>query len=287
MTYLVATRGLPGSGKTTWAREEASKHSQVVLVSKDDLRATLHNGVWSKSNEKQVQAIRDAIVHDALTRGRSVVVHDTNLAERHMIHLAGIAKQHDAEFIVQDFTEVPVEECIKRDAARSSSVGEKVIRKMWHQFLAPKVEPYPVDPALPSAVLCDLDGTLALIGDRSPYDNTGLCINDGLNEPVALLLGAMYRDAYDIVLMSGREDCVREATEEWLDNIGIRHRALHMRATGDKRKDSIVKRELFDQHVAGKHNVTFVIDDRPQVVRMWREMGLFVFDAYQTPEVDF
>lgn len=287
MIYLTATRGLPGSGKSTWARDQQHLNPKLVLVSKDELRATLHNGVWSNGNEKQVEAIRDAIVHDALTRGRSVIVHDTNFAERHLRHFEGIAKQFGAHFHVQDFTDVPVEECIKRDAARPTSVGAKVIRQMWRQFLAPKVDPYPVDPALLWAVLCDLDGTLALIGDRSPYDNTGLCINDGLNEPVALLLGAMYRDAYDIVLMSGREDCVREATEEWLDKSGIHYDALHMRATGDKRKDSIIKRELFDQHIAGNYNVSFVIDDRPQVVRMWREMGLFVLDAYQTPEIDF
>jgi hypothetical protein len=85
--------------------------------------------------------------------------------------------------------------------------------------------------------------------------------------------------------MSGREDLVRGATEAWLDRHGLPWEALYMRAAGDHRKDSVVKRELFDAHVAGRYNVAFVIDDRPQVVRMWREeLGLFVFDVNQTGE---
>lgn len=286
MTYLCATYGLPGSGKTTWAREQRRLDPRLVLISKDELRAMLY-GEWSKSNEKQVEAIRDSIIRDALERDRSVVVHDTNLAERHLRHLSQLATHFGADFRIQDFSDVPVEECIKRDSQRQNYVGEKVIRKMWRQFLAPKVEPYPVDPDLPRAILCDLDGTLAHMGDRSPYDTTGKCIDDKLNEPVAHVVASMYRDLFEVILMSGREDCVRLQTEEWLAKHMIPYHQLHMRAAGDRRKDSEVKRELFDVHVAGKYTVTLVIDDRPQVVRMWREMGLFVLDAYQTPEVDF
>ena len=44
-----------------------------------------------------------------------------------------------------------------------------------------------------------------------------------------------------------------------------------MRATGDKRKDTIVKKEIWDNHIYGKYNVFLAIDDRPSVVRMWRQ----------------
>ena len=47
-----------------------------------------------------------------------------------------------------------------------------------------------------------------------------------------------------------------------------------MRKTGDFRKDSIVKKELFDENVRGKYNIEFVLDDRNQVVEMWRSIGL-------------
>ena len=50
--------------------------------------------------------------------------------------------------------------------------------------------------------------------------------------------------------------------------------ALHMRRAGDARKDSVVKRELFDAHVRDRYNVRRVYDDRNQVVDMWRSLGL-------------
>ena len=49
---------------------------------------------------------------------------------------------------------------------------------------------------------------------------------------------------------------------------------LFMRASGDTRKDEIVKLELFDAHVRGKYDVRLVLDDRDRVVRMWRSIGL-------------
>ena len=53
------------------------------------------------------------------------------------------------------------------------------------------------------------------------------------------------------------------------------YKKLVMRKTGDYRKDSIVKREMFEEHIEGKYNVLFVLDDRNQVVDMWRkELGL-------------
>jgi hypothetical protein len=47
-----------------------------------------------------------------------------------------------------------------------------------------------------------------------------------------------------------------------------------MRAESDFRKDSIVKKELFDNHIKNKYFIEYVLDDRNQVVDMWRDMGL-------------
>ena len=57
-----------------------------------------------------------------------------------------------------------------------------------------------------------------------------------------------------------------------------------MRATGDQRRDSIVKLEIFDQEIRDRYHVIGVFDDRQQVVRMWRALGLTVF---QVAEGDF
>ena len=52
-----------------------------------------------------------------------------------------------------------------------------------------------------------------------------------------------------------------------------------MRKTGDNRKDCIVKRELFDAHIKDKYYIDFILDDRNQVVNMWRELGFTVMQV--------
>jgi predicted kinase len=133
---LTMTVGLPASGKTTWARARQLADPELVLVSKDELRAMLHSSRWSPANERQVLALRDAVVTDALARGRSVIVHDTNLDPVHRDELGALAAVHGAPLVVRSFTDVGLDECIARDAARAHPVGEDVIRAMWRRFLA-------------------------------------------------------------------------------------------------------------------------------------------------------
>jgi predicted kinase len=283
---VTMTIGLPGSGKTTWARARQVEDPELVLVCKDELRAMLHAGRHTKGNERQVLAVRDAVVVDSVARGRSVIVHDTNLHPRHREELGALAAAHGASFAVEDFTGVDIDVCIARDAGRPAPVGERVIRTMWRDFLWVPPVPAPAPADAREAVICDLDGTLALIGDRSPYDRTGACADDTLNGPVAHLVSTEAARGTAIVVMSGREDIVRAATVDWLDRHGVPWDLLLMRSTDDRRKDSVVKKELFDEHVAGRYRVLYVVDDRAQVVRMWREtLGLFVLDVNQTGEV--
>jgi hypothetical protein len=83
----------------------------------------------------------------------------------------------------------------------------------------------------------------------------------------------------DVVFMSGRDESCRAETEAWLAKHVGTAGPLHMRPAGDMRKDSLVKRELFDQHIAGRYAVRLILDDRDQVVSMWRAMGLTVLQC--------
>ena len=47
-----------------------------------------------------------------------------------------------------------------------------------------------------------------------------------------------------------------------------------MRETGDSQPDKIVKRKIYENIIKGRFNVKFVLDDRDQVVRTWRNLGL-------------
>ncbi len=130
------------------------------------------------------------------------------------------------------------------------------------------------------AVIVDIDGTLALrTGDRSPYDWARVGEDDP-NPPIIELV-QMIRTAgqHRIILMSGRDESCRRQTEMWLDAQRVPFDELHMRAAKDNRKDSIVKEELYRQHVEGRCGVSWVVDDRAQVVTMWRSLGLTVLQC--------
>jgi hypothetical protein len=103
-------------------------------------------------------------------------------------------------------------------------------------------------------------------GARSPYDWHRVA-EDTANPAVVDLVRALDTGAA-IVVMSGRDESCRLLTETWLAANGVPFDALFMRPAGDLRKDAIVKRELFEQHVAPRWAVRGVIDDRRQVVEM-------------------
>ena len=72
---------------------------------------------------------------------------------------------------------------------------------------------------------------------------------------------------------------VCEDTVEWLVRYGLGGFPLLMRTTGDHRPDYIIKQELFDEHIRPYYNVSMAWDDRNQVVRLWREMGIPTFQV--------
>lgn len=283
---LVMLKGLPASGKSTFALRQVRASSEgkqplavyaTVRVNKDDIRDRL-NVQWSRDVEKEVLRIRDFEISQALAKGLTVISDDTNLAPKHEKRLRSLAEKYGAEFSVNDsFLGVSLEECILRDSQREEKVGEQVIRGMHLQFLANR-EPLPVvvykpNPSTPSAIICDLDGTLALHNDRSPYD-LSRCGEDSVNRPIELILEGVKRQGVTVLFVSGRDESGRKATSDWLIKNGWEDHLLYMRSAGDNRKDSIVKRELFDTYIRNTWNVRFVLDDRDQVVKMWRELGL-------------
>ena len=121
----------------------------------------------------------------------------------------------------------------------------------------------------PDAVICDIDGTLALHTDRSPFDWHRV-LEDRPNTPVIELVQLLAAAGITILYTSGRDEMCRDDTAEWLSiHVGV-DGPLLMRARNDNRKDRIVKYELFQKHITGKYNIKFVLDDRDQVVDLWR-----------------
>jgi predicted kinase len=294
MTRLLITRGLPGCGKTTYAREwVAGDREHRGRVNRDDLRVMLDHGQFVKGvTEPRVLAARDAAILSLLSKGVDTICDDTNLPQRTARDLAKLAKRAGAELAVIDLTDVPLGTCLERNAARTDKppVSEAAIKDMHARYLAGRAYPLPPPeeptseadglaryepkPGTPKAVIADIDGTTALMCARSPFDETRVR-EDRPNLPVITVIRAMAAAGNEVVFLSGRTDACRTATHEWLlEHVGIPFQGLYMRAAGDFRKDAIVKRELFDRHVRERYDVTCVLDDRDQVVAAWRELGL-------------
>jgi len=274
MSTLIFLRGLPASGKTTWALQKLNtSQGAVKRVNKDDLRAMIDGGKWGKQNEAMVLTTRDSLVITYLEAGYDVIVDDTNLHPKHQARMEEIAKMKNASFQLINF-DTDVEECIRRDSNRAKPVGEKVIRDMYNRYIATPTTEEKQNASLPRAIICDLDGTVAIMGNRNPYD-ASTAARDGLNKPVADIV-KRYQEDHTIIFVSGRKSIYKGQTTMFLamHDLITAKTMLYMRAADDNRKDAIVKKEIYDRHIKGKYYIDFVLDDRNQVVDMWREEGL-------------
>jgi hypothetical protein len=134
----------------------------------------------------------------------------------------------------------------------------------------------------------DLDGTLADPTHRLWYvlkpdkDWSGFfaaCGEDAVIEPVAELYNTLRCSTFrsytgcKMVIMSGRSDECREQTEAWLERAGLMYDALYMRKAGDHRPDYKCKKDLLAAMLKDGYEPILFVDDRQQVVDMWRELG--------------
>lgn len=97
-----------------------------------------------------------------------------------------------------------------------------------------------------------------------------------------------FADTHRIVFASGRDDNHKKITVEWLKkhldyDLGT-HYDLYMRNRHDSRHDYLVKEILLDFEILTRFKPYFMIDDRKQVVDMWRRRG---FVCLQCEDGDF
>lgn len=135
MSKLIICRGLPASGKSTWAKQwvlEDPEHR--VRINQDDIRLMLGK-YWVPSTEKLVQEIHfDAIV-EALSREFDVVIDNTNLNKKVLDGFDRLIKTFENyEIEYKDFFDTPLSVCIERDKNRDLQVTEKVIRNFYNNY---------------------------------------------------------------------------------------------------------------------------------------------------------
>ena len=285
MKTVIILRGVPGSGKSTYAKQLVKENPGMYKrINRDDLRHMLDSYHFSKGNERFVKQVRDYLITESLRDGKHVIVDDTNISEKNLNrieHLVNAYKKETGEAVKVEVKvfDVELEEAIKRDSKRENPVGREQISKMHRIFYktgtgdrGPHYQPQ--DESLPAAIICDLDGTLAILNGRNPFD-ASRCEEDLLNKPVFDIVKNYHDIGTKIILLSGRTDTYKVQTESWLTKYEVPYDQLIMRRAKDMRKDALIKREIFDSHIKGKYFIRFVLDDRNQVVDMWRnELGL-------------
>lgn len=280
---LIICRGISASGKSTWAKAWASAAPARVRINRDDIRFQMYGTYHGEPiDENVVTKVEDSMIAAALSSGSSVVVDDTNIRHAFVKRIAEIGQAHGATVSVKHF-HISLDEAKVRNAGRERKVPEDVLAKQYEslkssgQVQLPQVvpvKPYIRNDSLPNAILVDIDGTIAHNnGHRSFYDWMAVGNDTPILEVIEIVEWA-HQAGMKIVVMSGRDSVGREVTSGWLDEYLPFYDALFMRAENDQRKDNIVKAELFDAHVRDQYNVQFVLDDRDQVVEMWRAMGL-------------
>lgn len=285
--------GIPASGKSTWSKDYIRNNADTVRVNRDDFRLMLKSAQMTEPKiEDMITTLVDATITQSLLRKCNVLVDATNLKVGYIKSFIEKFKYSaDIDYRVFD---ISLEKALERDTKREATVGEAVIKKLYkdYKILMDSFDFQPVtktdrkhltpnfESKLEDAVIFDIDGTLALMGKRGPFDWLST-YKDDVNQIVAEHLEFHISKGRKVFILTGRDEVCREVTEDWLDLHELDYDELYMRPKDDYRKDTIIKKEIYKREIEGKFNILAVYEDRISVSKQWNDMGLFVFNVNQ------
>lgn len=293
----IVTIGIPASGKSSWAREQYGNNPKWVIVERDELRAKIldehargaHNGklvwnAWKWKWEGEVTIRQHKLFSDAAKNKQNIIVSDTNMRGRSRDSV--VKKLEELGYNIE-FKEFPIsfEKAVTRDAKRENGVGPFVIATFFDRWNKEYVRQYEGTPGKPKAVIVDIDGTLAKMVGRQPYDWSRVG-EDCVHYHVKDVVDGLREVGYKIVVVSGRDGVCYEDTNRWLTKHEIWYDDFFMRSAGDMRPDTVIKEELFWEKIAENYDVKMAIDDRPKVCRQFRAMGINVLQV-SDPYIEF
>ena len=289
MSKIILTRGLPASGKTSWSKDFARRNPNTVRVNRDDIRSQMYPGAdYRDIDEDLITEVETATARAALRNGKMVIVDAMHLQQRYVNRWQRLG--YPVEIVEFHTT---LEALLYRNDERVDRVPASVIIDNYRKYtnkdgslrkVSLKPEEYVLDykyvpdSTKPTAVIVDIDGTLAHNdGHRSFYDYSKV-LSDKPVWPVIDAANGL-NTIHHTVVVSGRKAECREDTEAWLLVHGIQYDKLYMRADGDDRADTIVKMEILRDKIAPEFEVIAAIDDRPAVCEMWRKVGVPTFQV--------
>ncbi len=289
---VILTIGTIAAGKSTWAKQFVKENETYIRINRDDLRLMVKDSpMLKKKGEEYITLVQNNAILDALMMKYNVIIDNTNLKVEYIEAICDLVKyKADVEFRIFDITLL---ESTIRNSKRDNPVPNNVVRTMFANYrnLMSTFEFAPRDKQIQifenpkkdhrkDAVVFDLDGSLCHMNNkRNPYDFDKVYLDD-CDSVLKEHLYYHHSVGRKIILLSGRDDSCYEMTEEWLKQNMIPFHHMFMRNTGDQRKDSIVKEDIYNCHIKDDFNIIVVYDDRQQVVDMWRnKLGLKCFQV--------
>ena len=296
MPKIILTQGIPGSGKSTWAKkwvEEDPIHR--VRWNNDDCRK-MCGPYWIPEREDFISEIREKFLNEAMQEHKDIVIDDMNLNQKTINYYEDLIDNfntfniHKKEHMYTKeykLFNISVEECIRRDALREHPIGEKTIKeihKKYSYYIRDVVNKEildkrtKIDDNLPYCILLDIDNTISYSFNRPWYGEEAAneMINDKVNQQLQFLIQSL-NVHIDVIIMTGRNDNKEmEQTLTWLTNHKIPWNNFYGRPVGDYRKGSIIKLENYNKYIKGKYNVLAAIEDDEECVKMYQEQGIFV-----------
>lgn len=295
---LILTRGIPGSGKSTWAKSWVNEDPEHrIRFNWDDMR-NMMGPYWVPSREPINKHILWAAVNSAAYNDRpyDIVIDNMNLNPKdwkqyedwvlnynNSLNSEETNTQYVLEF--KDFF-IPVEECVKRDSMRINPIGEKTIREIYNKYRhfiqTTNVEKYvnnlvKPDPDKPYCVVIDMDSTMCFNTNKRPWYGEGAAeemINDIENFGVCETVWALMQE-YPIIVATGRDTSQEEVTRKWLSQHRIDPVKYYFRTEGDYRKGTEIKKEQIEK-IMKDYNILVIFEDSEPIVQMYRDMGLTV-----------
>jgi predicted kinase len=298
MRNIYITYGPPLSGKSTFANLITKHDSSIKIISRDVIRDNLKDHSNLPEIEKIISKIEESYFSSLVKHYD--IIYDNTFSKiqyiKDLIKIINKSKIKDVKLKLVDFSDIPLETLNSRLEKRERKVPIDVIKKIHNrcrQNLKDTIKlindfnsnnsalikndsiirkiPYGKNH---NGIIVDIDGTLSHSeGLRTPFEYHKV-INDEINEIVRHIVITYRSLGYHVIIVSGREDTCFELTSDWLNKHNVPYDYMYMRKKGDFRKDSVVKKEIYEKYIKDNFNILFCLDDRNQVVDMWREIGI-------------